>query len=122
VDFWMALIALAICVGLLALTAPLTRISGRSRFLALALALPAAVSLCTPAGAARAAEVFGVDIVTRLDTASSHDTYGLVLSLWRDAFLQAKESPEDYGRSTWPPFWTGMTRSLSTLENEEPRD
>ena len=97
VDFWMALVAVGICVGLLALTAPITRISGRGRFAAFALAFSAAVGLCTPAGAARAAEGFGVDIVTRLDTTSSHDTYGLVLSLWRDAFLQAKESPEDYG-------------------------
>ncbi len=97
-DFWMALIALAVCVGLLVLTAPLTRLTGRSRFAAFSLALSAAVGLCTPAGAARAAEGFGVDIVTRLDTASSHDTYGLVLSLWRDAFLQAKESPEGYGQ------------------------
>lgn len=38
-----------------------------------------------------------MDVVTRLDAASSHDTYGLLLSLWRDAFLQDKEAPEEYG-------------------------
>lgn len=99
VDFWMALIALAICVGLLVLTAPLTVIAGRCRFLTFALSLAAAVALCTSTGAARAAEWFQVDIITRLDAASSHDTYGLLLSLWRDAFLQAKTSPEDYSQA-----------------------
>ena len=99
VDFWMALIALGICVGLLVLTRPLTAVSGRCRFLTFGLSLAAAVGLCTTAGAARAAEWFQVDIITRLDAASSHDTYGLVLSLWRDAFLQAKESPEGYSQA-----------------------
>lgn len=98
VDLWMALIALAVCAALLVLTRPLTAIAGRCRFAVFGLSLAAAVGLCTAAGAARAAELFKVDIVTRLDAASSHDTYGLVLSLWRDAFLQAKESPESYGR------------------------
>lgn len=96
-DFWMALIAVAVCVALLALTAPLTRLSGRGRFVTGSLALAAALGLCTPAGAAGAADFFQVDIITRLDAASSHDTYGLILSLWRDAFLQAKEAPEEYG-------------------------
>ena len=96
-DFWMALVAVAICVGLLAMTAPLTRISGRCRFVTGSLALAAALGLCTAGGAARTADLFQVDIITRLDAASSHDTYGLLLSLWRDAFLQAKEAPEDYG-------------------------
>ena len=96
-DFWMALIAVGICVVLLALTAPLTRISGRGRFVTGSLALAAALGLCTSGGAARAADLFQVDIITRLDAASSHDTYGLLLSLWRDVFLQAKEAPEEYG-------------------------
>lgn len=96
-DFWMALIAVAVCVALLALTAPLIRLSGRGRFVTGSLALAAALGLCTPAGAAGAADFFQVDIITRLDAASSHDTYGLILSLWRDAFLQAKEAPEEYG-------------------------
>ena len=85
--------------GLLVLTAPLTVIAGRCRFLTFALSLTAAVALCTSTGAARAAEWFQVDIITRLDAASSHDTYGLLLSLWRDAFLQAKTSPEDYSQA-----------------------
>ena len=97
VDFWMALIAVGLCVGLLVLTAPLTAIAGRCRFLTFAFSLAAAVFLCTSTGATQAAALFQVDIVTRLDAASSHDTYGLVLSLWRDAFLQAKTSPEGYG-------------------------
>ena len=36
---------------------------------------------------------------TRLAAASSHDTYGLTLSLWRDCFLQAKKGPEGYGQA-----------------------
>ena len=98
-DFWMALAALAICVGLLVVTVPLTAIAGRCRFLTFALSLAAAMALCTSTGAAGAASLFQVDIVTRLDAASSHDTYGLLLSLWRDVFLQAKTSPEGYGQA-----------------------
>lgn len=97
VDFWMALIAVTVCVGLLAVTAPLTRIAGRCRFLAFSLSLTAVLGLGCDTGAARAADLFQVDIITRLDAASSHDTYGLLLSLWRDAFLQDKEAPEEYG-------------------------
>lgn len=98
VDLWMALVALTICVALLVLTGPLTRIAGRCRFLVFALSLAGVVGLYSTVGAHQAAELFEVDIVTRLDAASSHDTYGLVLSLWRDAFLQAKESPEGYSQ------------------------
>ena len=52
------LLAGAICgvgvLALLALTAPLTRLSGRGRFVTGSLALAAALGLCTPAGAAGA--------------------------------------------------------------------
>ena len=61
-----------------------------------------------------------MDIVTRLDTTSSHDTYGLVLSLWRDAFLQAKESPEDYGEEYMAAVLDRIDEILlADAENEE---
>lgn len=47
VDLWMALVALTICVALLVLTGPLTRIAGRCRFLVFALSLAGVVG-CTP--------------------------------------------------------------------------
>ena len=129
VDFWMALIAIGLCVGLLVLTGPLTAVAGRRRFVIFSLSMAAAVGLCTPAGAARAGELFEVDVVTRLDAASSHDTYGLVLSLWRDAFLQAKEAPEDYGAESMEGVLErideilledGENQQASTQETQEP--
>lgn len=117
-DFWMALIAVAVCVALLALTAPLTRLSGRGRFVTGSLALAAALGLCTPAGAAGAADFFQVDIITRLDAASSHDTYGLILSLWRDAFLQAKEAPEEYG----PEYMAAVLDRIDEILLEDAED
>mgnify|MGYP001634461401 FL=1 len=99
VDFWMALAALAICVGILVLVRRLTVLAGRCRFLSFSVALALTVGLFTVQGAQAAGAVFGVDTNTRLAAANSHDTYGLTLSLWRDCFLQAKESPEGYGEA-----------------------
>ena len=99
VDFWMALAALAICVGILVLVRRLTVLTGRCRFLSFSVALALTVGLFTVQGAQAAGAVFGVDTNTRLAAANSHDTYGLTLSLWRDCFLQAKESPEGYGEA-----------------------
>ena len=99
VDFWMALIALGLCVGILALVGRLTVLAGRCRFLTFSISLALTAALFSTQGAQMAGAVFQVDMNTRLAAANSHDTYGLTLSLWRDCFLQAKESPEGYGEA-----------------------
>lgn len=98
-DFWRALIALAICAGLLFLVRRLTVFSGRVRFLTFSISLALTVGLFSAPGAQAVGEVFQVDVNTRLDAANSHDTYGLILSLWRASCLQAKESPEGYSEA-----------------------
>ena len=96
VDFWMALAALGICVGILFLVRRLTVLTGRCRFLTGSMALALTMGLFSTQGAQMAGAVFQVDVNTRLAAANSHDTYGLILSLWRDCFLQAKAAPEGY--------------------------
>ena len=97
-DFWMALIALALCVGILALVRRLTALAGRVRFLAGTAALAVMLGLLFSAqGAQAVGNLLGVDMNTRLAAANSRDTYGLTLSLWRTAFLQTKQAPEGYG-------------------------
>ena len=96
-DFWRALAALLLCVLLLLLTKPLTAIRGRWRFLSFALALPLCVVLFSSGSINTVGELFQVDVYTLLDGASSHDTYGLTLSLWRDCFMEGKTGPEGYG-------------------------
>lgn len=97
-DFWRAAIALSLCCLGLFLFRRLTVIRGRTRYLSFSLSLVAAVALCSGGGAVPVANAFGVDVYTRLDAASSHDTYGLGLSLWRSCFLQSKTAPEGYSR------------------------
>ena len=99
VDFWMALVALAICAGILFLVRRLTALTGRCRFLSFSIALALTMGLFSTQGAQTAGAVFGVDTNTRLAAANSHDTYGLTLSLWRDCFLQAKAAPEGYSQA-----------------------
>ena len=98
-DFWMALIALTLCVVILVLVRRLTALTGRVRFLSGSVALALGLGLLSTQGAQAAGALFGVDMNTRLAAASSHDTYGLTLSLWRDCFLQAKKGPEGYGQA-----------------------
>ena len=98
-DFWMALIALTLCVAILVLVRRLTALTGRVRFLSGSVALALGLGLLSTQGAQAAGALFGVDMNTRLAAASSHDTYGLTLSLWRDCFLQAKKGPEGYGQA-----------------------
>ena len=95
-DLWRAAIALGLCCLGLFLFRRLTVLRGRVRYLSFSLSLVAAVALCSGNGAVPAADAFGVDVYTRLDAASSHDTYGLGLSLWRSCFLQSKAAPEGY--------------------------
>ena len=97
-DFWRAAIALGLCCLGLLLFRRLTVLRGRTRYLSFSLSLVAAVALCSGGGAVPVAGAFGVDVYTRLDAASSHDTYGLGLSLWRSCFLQSKTAPEGYSR------------------------
>ena len=98
-DFWMALIALTLCVVILVLVRRLTALTGQVRFLSGSVALALGLGLLSTQGAQAAGALFGVDMNTRLAAASSHDTYGLTLSLWRDCFLQAKKGPEGYGQA-----------------------
>ena len=98
-DFWRALAALCICAALLFLFRRLTAVAGRARFLTFSISLALTVWLFSAQGAQLAGAVFQVDVNTRLDAANSHDTYGLLLSLWRDSCLQAKESPEGYSEA-----------------------
>lgn len=98
-DFWRALIALCICAALLFLFRRLTAVTGRARFLTFSISLALTLGLFSAQGAQAAGAVFQVDVNTRLDAANSHDTYGLLLSLWRDSCLQAKKSPEGYSEA-----------------------
>lgn len=98
-DFWMALIALGLCVLILVLVRRLTVLTGRVRFLSFSLSLVMALGLFSSRGAQVVGPLFQVDVNTRLAPANSHDTYGLTLSLWRDCFLQAKQSPEGYSEA-----------------------
>ena len=111
VDFWMAMIALGMCVGILILVRRLTLLTGRCRFVTFSVSLALTIGLFSTQGAQAAGAVFQVDVNTRLAAANSHDTYGLTLSLWRDCFLQAKKSPEDTAKPTWSRSWPGSTRS-----------
>ena len=99
VDFWMAMIALGMCVGILILVRRLTLLTGRCRFVTFSVSLALTIGLFSTQGAQAAGAVFQVDVNTRLDAANSHDTYGLLLSLWRDSCLQAKKSPEGYSEA-----------------------
>ena len=99
VDFWMAMIALGMCVGILILVRRLTLLTGRCRFVTFSVSLALTIGLFSTQGAQAAGAVFQVDVNTRLAAANSHDTYGLTLSLWRDCFLQAKKSPEGYSEA-----------------------
>ena len=98
-NFWRALAALVICAGVLFLARRLTVFTGRVRFLTFSISLALTVGLFSTPGAQTVGEAFQVDVNTRLDAANSHDAYGLLLSLWRDSCLQAKESPEEYGEA-----------------------
>ena len=98
-DFWMALAALGLCVLILLLARRLTAVTGRARFLSFSLSLAMALGLFSSGGAQAVGPLFQVDVNTRLAPANSHDTYGLALSLWRDCFLQAKQSPEGYSEA-----------------------
>ena len=98
-DFWRALIALCICAALLFLFRRLTAVTGRARFLTFSISLALTLGLFSAQGAQASGAVFQVDVNTRLDAANSHDTYGLLLSLWRDSCLQAKKSPEGYSEA-----------------------
>lgn len=95
-DFWRAGVALSLCVGLLALTGRWTHLMGRTRFLTGAVSLAAVLAVFSSTGAAAVGSWFGVDVYTRINPASNHNTYGLTLSLWRDAFRQNKQGPADY--------------------------
>ena len=119
VDFWMALAALAICVGILVLARRLTALTGRCRFLSFSIALALTMGLFSTQGAQVAGAVFDVDTNTRLAAVNSHDTYGLTLSLWRDCFLQAKESPEGYSQAYMEKV---LARIDEILEEEDTPD
>ena len=84
-NFWRALAALVICAGVLFLARRLTVFTGRVRFLTFSISLALTVGLFSTPGAQTVGEAFQVDVNTRLDAANSHDTYGLLLSLWRDS-------------------------------------
>lgn len=98
-DFWRALIALALCVGILVLVRRLTAVTGRARFLSFSVGLALMAGLLSTEGAQAVGTAMGVDMHTRQTAANSRDTYGLTLSLWRDAFLQTKDAPEGYSRA-----------------------
>lgn len=95
-DFWMAAIAVAICVILLLVTTRLTRLEGRTRFLTFGVSLAAVIGLCSVSGTSMVAKPLNVDFYTRIDAATNHFQNGLTLSLWRDQFLQGKTAPEGY--------------------------
>ena len=95
-DFWMALVALVLCVGALVLLRRFTRLQKRERLGCGAVCLVLGVFLCSGVGAKLAGPVFGVDVYTRTAASVSHDRYGLTLSLWRDCFLQSMAGPEGY--------------------------
>ena len=96
VDFWMALIVLAVCVGLLALTRRLTALKGEVRFLTFSFFVLMAVMLATPSSARALGERLGMDFTVQLNAATNHEHHGLLLSLWRESFLQGKEPTEGY--------------------------
>ena len=98
-DFWMALVALVLCVGALVLLRRFTRLQKRERLGCGAVCLVLGVFLCSGVGAKLAGPVFGVDVYTRTAASVSHDRYGLTLSLWRDCFLQSMAGPEGYSQA-----------------------
>lgn len=95
-DFWQAAGALGVCVLALLLTAPITRLEGRVRFLTCGFSLAAVTALCSVSGTGAVAERLDVDFYTRIDAAANHAQNGLTLSLWRDKFIQGKAAPEGY--------------------------
>ena len=61
-------------------------------------------------------DLFQVDVITRLDPVSSHNTYGLTVSLWRDRVLRDKKPPEGYGAD----FMRGVLRRIDNLLTAPP--
>ena len=114
VDFWLALAALVICVGLLIVTGTLTRLRGKPRVIGGGAALVLALVLFTGFGAEIAAKPFGVDLYTRTAASVSHDRYGLTLSLWRDLFLRSMDGPEGYSEE----YMQGVLQRIDELTAE----
>lgn len=87
-DFWQAVILVALCVLLLFLTQPLTVLEGRPRFLTFGISLALAVWLYSAAGAQTIGALLQIDFYNRTDPTEGHSLYGLTLNLWRDYFLK----------------------------------
>ena len=114
-DFWMALIALAACTALLALTRRLTALRGRVRFLTFSFFVLLAVMLATPSGAREIGGRLGMDFTVRLGAATNHDHHGLTLGLWRECFLQGKTPAEGYGEE----YMQGVLARIDALLEED---
>ena len=95
-DFWLAGLALLLCVALLFFTRRLTALKGTARGRSGLFALTLAGVLLTGTGTRTIGGWLGVDFYTRMDPAENHSLHGLTLSLWRDAFPQPKTPPEGY--------------------------
>ena len=91
-----ALCVLAGVAVALVLLRKVTRLSGRWRFLSLSLPLVMTLGLFSDSGARDVAELFSVQVNTRVDITKAHDTFGLTLSLWRDCFFQQVPAPAGY--------------------------
>lgn len=120
VDFWRALIALALCVLALVLLRRFTRLKRRERLVGGIVSLMAALLLFTGFGAELSGPVFGVDMYTRTAASVSHDRYGLTVSLWRDCFLGAMDGPEGYGKEYMEDVLTRIDELTADYALEEP--
>lgn len=118
-DFWMASLAVLLCVGILFALRRFTKLKGRERVVGGGVSLLLALLCFTGFGAEMVGPVFGVDMYTRTAAAVSHDRYGLTVSLWRDCFLGAMDGPDGYSEAYMQEVLERIDQLTAEYETEE---
>lgn len=119
-DFYLASLALLLCVVMLFLTRRLTALEGTVRGRSCLFCLTLAGILLTGAGARGIGGWLGVDFYTRMPPAENHSLHGLTLSLWRDAFPQPKTPPKGYDQDYMLEVLNRIDQLLGPQTEEEP--
>ncbi len=95
--FWQAVFDALFCLFLIWYCNPLMKIQGKPRIARVIISCVLCLFFLSGPCAQIVGDMFQVDVITRLDPVSSHNTYGLTVSLWRDRVLRDKKPPEGYG-------------------------